>query len=137
MDPVSTAIITGAATGLAGSVTELVGKQALVDAYEGLKSLLKQKLGADSDVIVAVERLEKNPEATSRKAGVEEDVKAAKADEDPEILAAAEALLEKLQAESGGVEQVKQIATGSYIAQASHGGQASVTVNQPKKKQSP
>ena len=133
MDPVSTAIIAGVTTGLVSSATE-VGKQSLVDAYEGLKSLLKKKFGAGSDVVVAVERLEKNPEATSRKAGVEEDVKAAKADEDPEILAAAEALLEKLKAEPGGAEQVKQIATGSYIAQASHGGQATVQVNQPEQK---
>ena len=133
MDPVSTAIIAGVTAGLVGGATE-VGKSALVDAYEGLKALLKQKFGAESDVVEAVARLEKNPDATSRKAGVEEDVKGAKADEDPEVLAAAETLLEKLRAEPGGVEQVKQIAIGSYIAQASHGGRASVTINRPEEK---
>jgi len=46
MDPISAAIVAAVAMG----VTK-VGGQAIVDAYNGLKDLLKRKLGADSKAV--------------------------------------------------------------------------------------
>jgi hypothetical protein len=95
MDPVSAAIITGLAAGVAGGATE-VGQKLIVDAYDALKAALKQKFGAGSDVVEAVEHLEKKPEAPARQAGVEAEIKAAQADADPDVVAAAQAVLEAL-----------------------------------------
>ena len=134
MDPVSAAIIAGLAAGVAKGVTD-VGQKLMVDAYAALKGALQHKFGPDSDLVEAVEHLEKKPEAEARRKGVEEEVKAAQADQEPEVLAAAEALLDKLKAQPEGAERVQMIARGSYIAQASHGGTATVNVNQPPKDQ--
>lgn len=134
MDPVSTAIIAGLVAGVANGVTE-VSKKVIVDAYEALKATLEQKFGAQSKVVKAVEELEEAPQSSARKAVVEEEVKGVNADQDPEILAAAQALLDKIKAQPGGPEQVQMIASGSYIAQASHGGTATVSVNRPDKEQ--
>ena len=59
---------------------------------------------------------------------------AAQAEQDPDIVKAAQELLDQLKAQPGGEQHVQQIASGNYIAQASHGGTASVNVNQPKEK---
>jgi hypothetical protein len=131
MDPITTAIIAGVTAGVVGGTTE-VGKKVIVDAYEALKAVLRQKCGLDSDLVEAVEKLEKKPDSAGRKETLKEEVEAAKADQDPDIVKAAQALLDQLKAQPGGEQHVQQIASGSYIAQASHGGTASVNVNQPK-----
>jgi len=54
---------------------------------------------------------------------------AAGADKDEELLKAAQALLEQVKAQPGGEEHVRQVVIGSsYVAQASHGGTATVRV---------
>ena len=126
MDPITTAILAAVAAG----VTK-VGESAVVDAYQALKAAIKKKFGAESDVAASVESLEKKPESQGRKETVQEEVAAAKADQDPEILAAAKALLEKIQAQPGGEQHIQSI-IGDYNAQADRGGTASVNVNFPK-----
>ena len=79
----------------------------------------------------AVEGVEAKPDSAGRKATLEEEVASAKADQDAELLKAAQALLEKLNAQPGGAQIIQQ-ATGSYIAQASGGSTATVNVNVPK-----
>ncbi len=108
-------------------------KLLIVDAYGALKKLLKNKFGEANDLTDAVEHLDKKSEAESRQNGVEEEVKNAKADEDADLLKAAQKIIDQLNAQPGGSEHVQLIATGSYIAQASHGGTASVNINQPDK----
>lgn len=132
MDPISTAIIAALTAGVVGGVSD-VGKKLIGDAYEAIKVIIKRKFGAESKVIKAVGELEENPDSQARKSVVAEEVKAVKADEDSEILAAAQALLDKIKAQPGGSEQIQMIASGSYIAQASHGGNASVNVNRADK----
>jgi len=126
MDPVTTAIVAGIAAG----ATE-IAKNAIVDAYGALKTIIKQKLGEKSELANAIESLENKPDSTGRKAMLQEEVTAAKADRDPEILAATQQLIDAIKDQPGGEKHI-QTATGSYIAQADRGGTATVTVNQPK-----
>ena len=49
MDPITTAIVTATCSGLA--------KDVIKDCYSSLKATLKQKFGAESDVVDAVEKL--------------------------------------------------------------------------------
>lgn len=127
MDPVTTAFIAAVAAGAAGGVGK-VAEEAIVDGYNALKAALRRKFGAESEVAEAVEKVEAKPESAGRRETLKEEVAAAGADQDPELRQAAEGLLERLKAQPGGAESVQQIASGSYIAQASHGGTASVNV---------
>jgi hypothetical protein len=122
VDSITSAIIAGLAIS-AGKV----GVSVLVDAYQGLKDLLKQKFGADSRLVRAVSDLEEDPESKGQQAVLQEQVIKVKADQDLEILKAAQALLDKVKAQPGGAQAIQQ-ATGSYIAQATHGSTASVNV---------
>src|SRR5574341_224867 len=109
MDPITSAIVAAVAAGAAK-----VGGQIVVDAYNGLKELIRHKFGAGSKVAQAVDEVEANPESKTRPGVLNEEVVAAKAHEDQELLAAAQALLDKLGAQPGGA-QVIQTATGSHI----------------------
>jgi hypothetical protein len=51
MDPITTAIVTAVGTGLA--------KDVIKDSYEALKAALKKKSGSESDLVDAVDKLEK------------------------------------------------------------------------------
>ncbi|HZD55247.1 MAG TPA: hypothetical protein VE136_00880 [Anaerolineales bacterium] len=130
MDPITTAIVAGITAGIGPGVTE-ASKKAIVDAYDGLKGLIRRKFGDRSELAEAVDKLEQRPDSAGRKETLKEEVERANAEKDPEVLAAAQALLEKIQAQPGG-EQHIQAATGRYIAQADRGGTASVNVTHPK-----
>jgi|SRR5208337_2967120 len=130
MDPVTTAILAAIAAGVGSGAPKFIEK-AVGDAYDALKAVLRRKFGDQSDVIKATEDLESKPDSAGRQATLQEEVTGAKADQDPEVLAAARALLERIKAQPGG-EQYVQTATGSYIAQAGPSAKASVRVNQPK-----
>lgn len=129
MDPITTALTAALAAGVTSGVTE-VGKTLLVDAYNGLKILLKKKFGEQSRVVQSVVFLEDLPDSEASKALVHEAVVAAKADQDPELQRAAHALLDQVQAQPGGDRHI-QFAMGSFIAQADRGSTASVNVNRP------
>jgi hypothetical protein len=130
MDPVTTAILAAIGAGVAGGVPKVI-EQAAVDAYDALKAVLRKKFGDQSDIIKATKDLESKPESAGRQATLHEEVTGVKADQDPEVLAAAQAVLERIKAQPGG-EQHIQNAVGSYIAQADRGGTASVNVNHPR-----
>lgn len=130
MDPVTTAIIAALAAGIIKS-SSTVGEKAIVDAYEALKALIQHKFGSDSKVAKAVNELEEEPDSEGYKAVLKEQVAKAKVDQDSEVLTAAQALLDKLQAQPDGAQAVQQ-ATGSYIAQAMHGSSANVNIGQVK-----
>ena len=70
MDAITLAIVTGLAIPLT--------KDALADAYAALKAALKKKFGDESDVVNAVEQLEKKPDSEGRKATLQEEVENAK-----------------------------------------------------------
>jgi hypothetical protein len=124
MEPITTSIVAAVTAGVAK-----VGGQAITDAYTGLKELLKRKFGAESKLVKAAEEVEANPQSKSRPATLNEEVLAAKADQDPDILKAAEALLVKLKETPGGQTIVNQIVTGN---QNIFSGTGNVTVSGPR-----
>lgn len=149
MDPITTAIIAALAAGTAKGLSE--ASAALIpDAYEALKTALKDKFGGDSDLVEAVDGLEAKPDSTARAAVVEEEVKMAEAHKDPDLLALAQDLNQALEASGGstgyqatlsgkgaqavgpGAEATAAIGKGS-IAIGSVGRDA--TLNQPSEKQ--
>jgi hypothetical protein len=95
MDPITTAIVAALAAGAAAGATE-VGKQAIADAYDGLKTVIRRKWGAQSELAQAVDSLESNPDSAGRQEVLAEEVAAAQADQDADIVAALQALQEKL-----------------------------------------
>jgi hypothetical protein len=130
VEPITLAVVAAIAAGAtagAGKVAERV----IVDAYDGLKGLIKRKLGDDNKVSQAIETLEVEPDFEPNKTTLDGRVKQAEVNKEPEIQDAALALLNQIKAQPGG-EQHIQTAIGSYIAQADRGGSASVNVNQPK-----
>lgn len=131
MDPITTAIVAAIAAGAITGVTK-VGEQAIVDAYSKLKELLKKKFGPKSEAIKAVKALEANPKSAARKEVVKEEIAAAKADQDPELLQAAQALLKSVKALPGGM-QIIQTAIGDQNIQVAGDGNT-VNVNAPKSK---
>ncbi len=126
MEPITTVILSALAAGAAAGVTE-AGTKLVVDGYEALKAALKARFGADSELAGAVAGLEKNPDSDGRKKTLDEEIVAAKAQEDPELVALARALLAQIESQPGGAQHI-QNAVGSYIAQADRGSTASVTV---------
>jgi len=96
-----------------------LGKKAVGDAYEHLKTSIKRRFGEDSALPKALAELEHKPDSAGRKLILQEAVQATQAFDDPAILQAARVLLE-------------QIIIGDYNAQAEGGSTASVNVNLPK-----
>lgn len=131
MDPITTAIWAAITAGVVAGVGK-VAEQAVVDAYNGLKDLLKKKLGARSKALKAVKELEASPKSEARKAVLQEEIAAAKADKDTELVKAAQALLKSVKALPGG-EQIAQTAIGDGNIQVAGSGNA-INVNTQKAK---
>ncbi len=130
MDPVTMAIVGALSAGVVDSAGQ-VGEHVLADAYTGLKAVLIRKFGTQSEVAKAVEGVETRPESVSRQGTLGEEIAAIKADQDPEVRQAAQALLEQIDGYAADAGHV-QHAVGNYIAQADRGSTASVRVSQPK-----
>jgi hypothetical protein len=90
MDPL-TSLVTALAAGAAAALQSTV-EQGVKDGYAALKALIQRKYAR-----VNVDQLEANPSSKSRRGVVEEDLKAAGAERDEEVLRQAEALLEAIQ----------------------------------------
>jgi hypothetical protein len=90
MDPL-TSLVTALAAGAAAALKPTV-EQAVKDGYAALKGLIQRKYAQ-----VNLDQLEANPSSKNSRGVVEEDLKAAKADTDEEVLRHAEALLEAIQ----------------------------------------
>ena len=132
MDPITTAIVAALSAGAISGLTE-TSKTAITDAYARLKTLLTKKFGGESEVVHAVSEVEAKPDSAGRQATLQEEVAAAKADQDQEVLHAVQALLQLLQASAEGGQHVQR-ATGNYIAQADRGSSASVNIGrQPER----
>jgi hypothetical protein len=132
MDPITTAIIAALTAGAAAGLTDIV-KQAISDQYSQLKGLIQNKFGSDSQISKAIVNIEEKPDSAGRREMLQEEVASAKADQDPEIIKLAQQLIEHLNTQPGGGQFIQQ-ASGSYIAQAGPGANASVNVIQGKAK---
>lgn len=129
MDPITLAVVSAIAAGAITGVTK-VGEQAIIDAYNTLKDLLKKKFGGDSKVMQAVKSIEEDPQSKGAPIVLQEQVVKAKADQDSELQEAAKVLLEKVKQEPGG-EQIVQNAIGDYNVQVAGSGNV-VNVDRPK-----
>jgi hypothetical protein len=132
MEPITfTAIVAALSAGVATGVGK-AAENALVDAYQGLKSTLKRKFGDDSEVAKAVDTVEEDPKSNWRQGMLKEKLEHVGADRDPEVRKAAEQLRELVERQRGG-EQHIQNARGSYQAQVmGDHSSANVSVNQGK-----
>src|SRR3954454_19375446 len=92
MDSVTTAIIAALTAGVASGGPKLV-KKAISDAYGEIKSLLKQKFGYKSEVLRAVRFLEAKPHSEGRRITLQEEIAAAQAHQDPDLVKAAQMLV--------------------------------------------
>jgi len=135
VDPISIAIIAAISAGLVKGVST-VGENVLVDAYEGLKSLIKRKFGHESDVAKAVDAVEAKPDSAGRQQTLSEEIVAAKADQDAEIVKAAQALQDLIKSLPSGGQNIQQ-AQGSYIAQAQDHSTSSVNIGTPNPNNTP
>jgi len=115
MDPISlllTAIVSGAAAAL-----EPTTKQAVKDAYEGLKTLIKRKWGN-----VGLESVERDPKSAPRREVLKEDLEKAKAGQDAEVLAKAQELARAVEAHAPQAAQ----AAGISLAQLKAAGSVNI-----------
>ena len=118
MDPITTAIVAAIAA---------VSSSAIKDSYSALKALLKKKFGEKSDLVEAVNKLEAKPQSEARKATVQEEVEAVKANDDPEIVQLAQSLLEKLKEYPEGQQVINQTISNVKYAATSGTGTASIS----------
>lgn len=103
-------------TAILGALANLTDT-AVRDAYDGLKSLIRQKASGPGGLPGALEEIEKKPESEGRKAVLAEEIAAAQADRDAAILSAAQALLQAIEALPQGRESLQ----GIQVTQSIHG----------------
>lgn len=109
MDLITTSIIAAIAN---------LGKDAINDSYKALKFALKKKFGTSSDLLDAVNKLEKSPDRDDRKATLKIEVEISKINNDSELLNLAQNLLDKIKEESDlsedlTIREVKSIGDAS------------------------
>ena len=119
MDAITLAIVTGLAIPLT--------KDAIADAYAALKAALKKKFGDESDVVNAVEQLEKKPDSEGRKATLQEEVENAKVNDDTEIVKLAQDFLNQLKEQPGGQQVITQNNSNVKYGATSGSGNASIS----------
>lgn len=118
MDPITTAILTGAAANLSADVIK--------GGYNALKAALKKKFGEESDLVDAVNKLEKTPDRADRKATVQTEVEIAKANDDSALVQLAQNLLAQLKEQPGGQQVINQTISNVKYAATSGSGTASI-----------
>lgn len=100
MDIVLTAVLAALAKLADGAVS---------DAYEGLKALIRRKLGVEAGLPGAIESVEQRPESTARREVLAEEVEGLGPDPDQEILAAAQAVLDAVSRLPDGKEVIRGV----------------------------
>lgn len=117
MDPITTAIVRALAD---------LSVNAVKDAYTGLKSLLVRRFGPQSKVVVAVDGLEDQPASDGRQLVLAEEIAAARAPEDADLVRMAEVLLAAIETNGGPAASVQQFVQGDRNAVS---GTGNVTVH--------
>jgi hypothetical protein len=96
MEPVSATILAALVAG-AVAATKDVAAAAIKDAYNGFKALVVRKLGPKADVENAIQQVEAKPDSQARQDMLAEELDAAGAEQDGELVAQAKALLALLE----------------------------------------
>jgi hypothetical protein len=131
MEPITTSLVAALTAATVSGLSDAT-KKAIVDGYNGLKALISKKVGNHREVAEAIDKLEAKPDSPGRQQTLSEELQDAKIAADPELVSAAQALLELIKAMPHG-EQHIQHAIGTGIAQADRGSTASVTFGVPPK----
>ena len=129
MDPITTAIVAALTIGATSGITD-TAKTMISDAYQGLKGMLHKKFGRDSSLVKSVEVLEAKPEVVGRQQTLDEEIIDAHANQDQDILQAAQYLLNLVQTQQGGERHILHV-IGNYNAVVLGSGNATVNVNTP------
>jgi hypothetical protein len=95
------------------TLTIPVAKDIITDGYQALKAALKKKFGSESDLVDAIEKLEKKPDSEGRKSTLQEEIENAKVNDDPEIVKLARDLLNQLKEQPGGQDIINQTQTNT------------------------
>ena len=85
-----------------------LGQDAIKDGYSALKGVLQKKFGDKSDLVDAVDKLEKKPDSEGRKAILQEEFEIAKVNDDPDVIRLAQDLLDKIKEQPGGQQTINQ-----------------------------
>ena len=93
-----------------------LSKDAIKDGYNALKAALKKKFGDDSDLVDAINKLEKNPDSEDCKATVQEEVEIAKVNDDPDIIRLAQDLLNQAKEQPDAQYVITQTTTATTSA---------------------
>ena len=86
------------------------GPHSVWDAYGALKDMLARKLGVGSKISEVISDLESVPNSDGYRMALSRQIRKARADQDPELLMAAQVLLMLLYASMPGAQVVRQIA---------------------------
>jgi len=92
MDPVNTTLVAAFVIGAAKGATK-VGEKAVIDAYAGLKSVVKSSYHQATELLTSITALEMKPESSGRRETLVEELVAAGAGNDEKLLAHAEAVI--------------------------------------------
>ncbi len=92
MDIISKAIISA----LSNNTQNARNRKEIAKAYQTLKAAISQKYGTDSDLVDAIETLEKKPLSSARQAMLGEEIMANRVSPEIDIRTAARALLDKI-----------------------------------------
>ena len=136
MDPVTLAIVAAVTAGVTAGAGK-VAEKTVLDAYEGLKGLIKKKFGGEGNVPKAIADLESEADFKPYQEGLKQRIEAAKVYKDPEILKAAQTLLDLLQDKPAGAQAIQHVQNvyGDYSAAAGPYGTATVNVGQLPKRE--
>jgi hypothetical protein len=102
MDPITTAIVAALAN---------LSKDAIKDSYSAFKSALQKKFGDKSDLLEAIDKLEKSPDRDDRQATVKTEIEIAKVSSDPDLLKLVQDLLDKISEHPGKKGIINQTQT--------------------------
>ena len=97
------------ATSLISAVVYDLGKGTIAKAYNALRGALERKLGTESEVIKAIEGLEKRPKSESRIGTLQEELQYAEVEKDPELVNLAQKLLDLLEDRQGTKQNIQNI----------------------------
>lgn len=123
MDPLSL-IVAALVAGTTAAAKDTAGA-AIRDSYHGLKVLLQKKLTGDPAAPVVLEEHEKDPDTFD--APLRKKLAEAAVDQDPEILRAAELLLEQARAVPGASQVISQTISNVKYAATSGYGDATIS----------
>lgn len=87
MEPITAAVMAALAK---------LSEAAISDGYQALKALLKRKFGDQSDIAVAAEKLEQDPQSEAWKAVLDEQAKKHEVSQDKDLREAVDDLLARL-----------------------------------------